>query len=97
MDLKKHTADEVQSGQLSLKDFNSKYLTKNQPVLVREMASQWPSTSKWNYQFFIDHIGEELSLITVLRRKPQIYKESSVYRLKNNILEIRRNDELWSK
>jgi hypothetical protein len=49
MELKKHRADVVQFGNLTIREFNSNYLTKNQPVHVQGMAAQWPATSTWSY------------------------------------------------
>ncbi|MFM7852784.1 MAG: cupin-like domain-containing protein, partial [Flammeovirgaceae bacterium] len=40
------------------------YLSKNQPVIVRGMAKDWPASSKWSYQYISDTLSETSALVT---------------------------------
>jgi hypothetical protein len=49
MTLRKLSVEEVNFSSFTLKQFNTGYLIKNQPVKVKNMASNWNATQKWNF------------------------------------------------
>lgn len=40
-------------------DFKANYYNTNQPVIIKGLATQWPAYSKWNWDYFIDIVGEK--------------------------------------
>ena len=47
--IKPFKMDEVHFKDLSLKEFNKKYLIKNQPVKVTSMAADWNAAKLWDF------------------------------------------------
>lgn len=44
---------------ISPSDFNANYYTTNQPLIIKGLARQWPAYNKWNWDYFIDIVGEK--------------------------------------
>ncbi len=44
---------------LSPDDFKNNYYKQMKPVVIRDMAKQWPAYSKWNWDFFINQVGDK--------------------------------------
>ncbi|SDE07845.1 Cupin-like domain-containing protein [Niabella drilacis] len=44
---------------ISPEDFKKNYYQKNQPVVIRDLARQWPAFSRWNWDYFIDIVGNK--------------------------------------
>lgn len=43
---------------LSPEDFKKNYYQKNRPVVIRDLARQWPALSRWNWDYFINIVGD---------------------------------------
>jgi hypothetical protein len=43
---------------LSGEEFKKNYYDKNIPVIIKDMAKEWPAYEKWNWDYFIDNVGE---------------------------------------
>ncbi|MBZ4188252.1 cupin-like domain-containing protein [Niabella beijingensis] len=43
---------------LSPEDFKKNYYQKNKPVVIRDLARQWPAYHKWNWDYFINIVGD---------------------------------------
>ncbi len=39
-------------------DFKNNYYAQNKPLIIKEMAKNWPAYHKWNWDYFIDTVGE---------------------------------------
>lgn len=44
---------------LSPEDFKKNYYQQNKPVVIRDLARQWPAFSRWNWDYFIDIVGNK--------------------------------------
>ena len=44
---------------ISASDFKENYYNKNIPVVIKDLAKQWPAYKKWNWDFFIDVVGDK--------------------------------------
>ncbi|MGC4234832.1 MAG: cupin-like domain-containing protein [Niabella sp.] len=49
--------DSVES--ISPEDFKSKYYKASRPLVIKGLARQWPAYTKWNWDYFIEIIGEK--------------------------------------
>ncbi|MBO9594863.1 MAG: cupin-like domain-containing protein [Niabella sp.] len=45
--------------QLSPEDFKKNYYQQNKPVVIRDLARQWPAFTRWNWDYFIDVVGDK--------------------------------------
>ncbi len=45
--------------QLSPEDFKKNYYQHNKPVVIRDLARQWPAFDRWNWDYFIDIVGDK--------------------------------------
>ena len=55
MDLR--PVDTVES--ISPLEFKRKYYSPNKPLIIKGLAKQWPAFNKWNWDYFIDIVGEK--------------------------------------
>ena len=44
---------------ISPKDFKENYYNKKKPLVITGMAKQWPGYNKWNWDYFIDIVGDK--------------------------------------
>jgi len=44
---------------LSPEDFKKKYYNLKRPVVIKGLAKQWPAFSKWNWDYFIEAVGDK--------------------------------------
>ena len=44
LELNKLKTDEVEFGDITVRQFNKNYLSKNSPVIIRGMATDWPAS-----------------------------------------------------
>lgn len=44
---------------LSPEDFRKKYYNINKPVIIKDLARQWPAYTRWNWDYFIEIVGEK--------------------------------------
>ena len=44
---------------ISTSDFKTNYYNTNQPLIIKGLAKQWPAYNKWNWDYFIDIVGEK--------------------------------------
>lgn len=44
---------------LSAKDFKTNYYNAMRPVVIKDMAKQWPAYTKWTWDYFINTVGEK--------------------------------------
>lgn len=44
---------------ISTSDFKANYYNTNQPLIIKGLARQWPAYHKWNWDYFIDIVGEK--------------------------------------
>jgi hypothetical protein len=44
---------------ISPQEFKTKYYNINKPVIITGMAKDWPAYKKWNWQYFIDIVGDK--------------------------------------
>jgi hypothetical protein len=44
---------------ISSKDFNQKYYKPMKPVVIKSLAKEWPAYKKWNWDYFIDTVGDK--------------------------------------
>lgn len=44
---------------ISTSDFKTNYYHTNQPLIIKGLARQWPAYNKWNWDYFIDIVGEK--------------------------------------
>lgn len=52
------------------KMFNVKYMIKNRPVIIRDLASNWGAVSKWkNFDYLKQNAGTSTSLVSILNGK----------------------------
>ncbi len=42
---------------ISAQDFNEKYYKPMKPVIIKNLAKEWPAYKKWNWDYFIDVVG----------------------------------------
>ncbi len=42
---------------ISTQDFNEKYYKPMKPVIIKSLAKEWPAYNKWNWDYFIDVVG----------------------------------------
>ncbi len=42
---------------ISTQDFNEKYYKPMKPVIIKNLAKEWPAYKKWNWDYFIDVVG----------------------------------------
>lgn len=49
--------DTVES--ISPEDFKKNYYDVKKPLVIRGLAKQWPAYNKWNWDYFIDKVGEK--------------------------------------
>jgi hypothetical protein len=44
---------------ISAEDFNQKYYKPMKPVIIKNLAKEWPAYKKWNWDYFIDTVGNK--------------------------------------
>ncbi len=44
---------------LSAEDFKRNYYQTMKPVIIKSLAKEWPAYQKWNWDFFIDIVGDK--------------------------------------
>jgi hypothetical protein len=44
---------------LSPQDFKQNYYKAMKPVVIKDLAKQWPAYEKWNWDFFIEKVGDK--------------------------------------
>jgi hypothetical protein len=44
---------------ISPKDFKEKYYATMKPLIITGLAKSWPAYTKWNWDYFIDMVGEK--------------------------------------
>ncbi len=44
---------------ISPEDFRTKYYNVSKPLVIRGLAKKWPAYQKWNWDFFIDIVGDK--------------------------------------
>jgi Cupin-like domain len=44
---------------ISPEDFKANYYDVMKPVVIKNLAKQWPAYSKWNWDYFIDMVGDK--------------------------------------
>ena len=49
--------DRVES--ISPGDFRKKYYDLKKPLIITGLSKQWPAYKKWNWDYFIDMVGEK--------------------------------------
>ncbi len=42
---------------ISTQDFNEKYYKPMKPLIIKNLAKEWPAYKKWNWDYFIDVVG----------------------------------------
>lgn len=42
---------------ISPEDFKAKYYDVQKPVIIKDLARRWPAFEKWNWDYFIDQVG----------------------------------------
>jgi hypothetical protein len=42
---------------ISTQDFKEKYYKPMKPVIIKNLAKEWPAYTKWNWDYFIDTVG----------------------------------------
>jgi len=59
MNLDTELIEEVASKNVTVKSFNTKYLTANRPVIIKGMAKEWKATAKWgDKDYLIEKVGQ---------------------------------------
>ncbi len=41
------------------KDFKEQYYLPGKPVIIKDLARQWPAYEKWSWDYFIDKVGDK--------------------------------------
>jgi len=49
--------DTVES--ISAEDFKKNYYNSKKPLVIKGLAKQWPAYNKWNWDYFIDMVGDK--------------------------------------
>jgi hypothetical protein len=67
---------------ITLEEFNNKYIKNFLPVVFRQAAGNWPSVKKWSFNFFKENYGEkEISLVDnvgiIDRKNPQQFENTT--------------------
>lgn len=44
---------------ISPSDFKTNYYNTSQPLIIKGLAKQWPAYTKWNWDYFIDIVGQK--------------------------------------
>ncbi|MCH5597040.1 cupin-like domain-containing protein [Niabella ginsengisoli] len=44
---------------ISQQEFKTKYYNPNKPLIIKGLAKQWPAYNKWNWDYFIDIVGDK--------------------------------------
>ncbi|ULT42731.1 cupin-like domain-containing protein [Niabella defluvii] len=44
---------------ISPNDFKANYYNTSQPLIIKGLAKQWPAYTKWNWDYFIDIVGQK--------------------------------------
>ena len=44
---------------ISPQDFKEKYYKPMKPLIIKNMAKNWPAYDKWNWDYFIDTVGDK--------------------------------------
>jgi len=52
-----HQVDRVNS--ISGEDFKKHYYDQKRPLIITDLAKQWPAYSKWNWDYFIEVVGQK--------------------------------------
>lgn len=58
--------------------FFSDYWLQNKPVIIRQLAQDWPAMSKWSMEYLAKAFGDELVEIQEGRKKDKEYEINSV-------------------
>lgn len=45
--------------EISPEDFKKNYFIPQVPLIIKDMAKQWPAYTKWNWQYFKEIVGEQ--------------------------------------
>ena len=43
---------------ISSEDFKKLYYNTGKPLIIKDLAKKWPAYNKWNWDYFIDTVGE---------------------------------------
>ena len=43
--------------EISPEDFKEKYYKTGKPLIIKDLAKKWPAYEKWNWDYFIDKVG----------------------------------------
>ena len=70
------------TGEISMEEFNKKYVNNVLPVLFKGAANEWVCTKKWSFDFFKEQYGKsEISLIdnvgVIDRDNPQEFEQTT--------------------
>jgi hypothetical protein len=44
---------------ISPEDFKNNYYNQNKPLIITGLAKQWPASTKWNWDYFINMVGDK--------------------------------------
>ena len=44
---------------ISPEDFRKNYYDPKKPLIIKDLAKNWPAYSKWNWDYFIDVVGDK--------------------------------------
>ena len=44
---------------ISPEDFKNNYYNKMKPVIITGLSKQWPAYTKWNWDYFINMVGDK--------------------------------------
>jgi hypothetical protein len=44
---------------ISAEDFKKRYYNVKKPLVIKNLAKQWPAYTKWNWDYFIDMVGDK--------------------------------------
>ncbi len=44
---------------ISKEEFQKNYYQKSRPLIIKDLAKQWPAFNKWNWQYFKQLVGDK--------------------------------------
>ena len=44
---------------ISAEEFETHFYNQKKPLIITDLAKQWPAYSKWDWDYFIDKVGEK--------------------------------------
>lgn len=101
LELDKFFVPNMTAAEIDLRTFNSDFMTKNRPLLLKDYAAEWGATKKWSDKQYLSEVaGDSIVRLTKLNRSKKDFRPFSYYfhqpqkvpsSLKNALIAIENN------